>query len=253
MTLEIYPNFLTLLLFLLRSRGQAKHTFIGRFCLGRMQFFARRVDWCAVEEVALEREYSFVRQMFRPEASLTVVDLGANIGMFSMYALSVWPSATVYSVEPSPRTYRLLERNRLANPGLHWHVYRYAVWKDDGETQFEEREYSTSSRIASAGVESTVVPTISLPTLMARHVRAPVDLMKMDIEGAEEVVLRESGTVLQEVANLVVEVHPQVCDSDRVIGMLRKNYRFLYRIPGRRSSKPLLVASQCRYAFPEYV
>jgi hypothetical protein len=76
--------------------------------------------------------------------------------------------------------------------------------------------------------------------------------MKMDIEGAEEAVLCGSETALRSVDRLVVEVHPQLCDQDWVIAVLRSTYDFLYRIPGRRSAKPLLLASHQPYPFPDY-
>jgi len=92
----------------------------------------------------------------------------------------------------------------------------------------------------------------SLETLCQRHVGADVDLMKVDIEGAEEAAICGHERALARVANLVVELHPDLCRHDRVVASLRGSYEFLYRVPGRRSSKPLLLASRSRRPFPEY-
>ena len=249
---RILVNPVSAFMFFLKGQHGSTGSDLGKFHLANMQFYARFKDWCAVQEVALEQEYSFVESVLGNESSLTIVDLGANIGMFSMYVLSLWPSAIVHSLEPSQHTYQVLERNRLANPGLNWHNYHYAAWKTDGQMRFENREYSTSSRIGAEGAGDEVVPAISLTTLLSQHVCVPVDLMKMDIEGAEEAVLCGSETALRSVDRLVVEVHPQLCDQDRVIAVLRSTYDFLYRIPGRRSAKPLLLASHQPYPFPDY-
>jgi FkbM family methyltransferase len=249
---RILVNPVSAFVFFLKGQGGSTEADPGRFHLGRMQFYARFKDWNAVQEVALEREYAFVEAVLKNRPSSTVVDLGANIGLFSMYVLLMDPSTIVHSLEPSQSTYQVLEHNRSANLGLNWHTYRYAVWKADGEVPFENRDYSTSSRIGLNGIGDEVVPAISLATLLARHVRTPVDLMKVDIEGAEEAVLCGSEPALQNVDHLVVEVHPQLCNQDRVVATLRSVYDFLYQIPGRRSSKPLLLASHQPYLFPDY-
>jgi FkbM family methyltransferase len=146
-------------------------------------------------------------------------------------------------VEPEHSTYDLLLRNHSANPGLRWFTYRAAMWKDDGEVALESQELSTSSRITSGPGRQEIVPAISLPTLIHRVVQSPVSILKIDIEGAEEVALSGHHSVLSRVAHVIAEVHPQLCNSNRVIDTLRLSHAYLYRVPGRRSSKPLLLST----------
>lgn len=226
---------------------------LGKFHLGEMLFVARPNDWVALEEVVLEGEYSLLELIFNGASPKLVVDIGANIGMFSMYVLSRWPSVKVFSVEASQQTYEVLERNRLLNPRHRWETIRYALWKENGKISFENRTYSTSSRIDSDVTNGKLVPSIDLPSLLLTHVGAYVDVMKIDIEGAEEAVLCGNEDLLRtHVENLIVEVHPTLCNHDRVVETLREAYDFLSYVPGRRSSKPLLVASRRSYGLPEY-
>jgi FkbM family methyltransferase len=239
------------LAFLLSCKIPAlRQRFVGDFRLSGLRFSARPADANALTEVLVAREYACVDQVLGQLEAPTIVDIGANIGMFSLFCLSRRRQADVLAVEPAPATFRLLRRNAGRNPSLKWRTLRYALWSRDGEVGFEGREHSTSSRVSPSGGEVTAA--ITLETLCSRHVGSDVDLMKVDIEGAEEAVICGHERVLQRVANLVVELHPSLCRHDRVVASLRGAYQFLYRIPGRRSSKPLLLASRSRRPLPEY-
>jgi FkbM family methyltransferase len=222
------------------------------FALDGVALEARPCDWCAVEEVLLDGEYDFVAGLFDGTAPASIVDLGANIGTFSARCLSLWPDASVVAVEAARDTYELLERNRRRNPARDWTALQGAVWSEDGFVSFAAAAQSTGSRIAIDGEGTARVPAVRLHTILARHARGTVDLLKMDIEGAEEAVLTDAEASLARVRTLVVEVHPQRCDHDRVVSLLREHYAHLAYVPGRRSSKPLLVASRAPVALPAY-
>lgn len=137
----------------------------------------------------------------------------------------------------------LLPRNRSADPGLRWFTHRAAMGKDDGEVAFESHELTTLGRIACASGGQEIVPAVSLPTMIDRVVRLSVSILKTDVEGAGERALSGDQSGLAEVAHVIAEVHPEVCNSGRVIDTLRLSHAYLYRVPGRRSSKPLLLST----------
>jgi FkbM family methyltransferase len=237
--------------FFWRSQDHAGSSPIGQFRYGNLEFVARLKDWNAVQEVLIEKEYGFVAGLHfgnRP----SVIDLGANIGMFSLSIFSMWPSARVYALEPSLATFQILDCNRAANPALDWHIYRMAAWQSDGEVSFENRPYSTSSRINDSGIEIERVPAVRLETLLNQHVREKVDLLKIDIEGAEGVVLERSAAVLPEFEHVVVEIHPAAEPTINIPAILQDAFPYLYRVPGRRSNKPLLLATRAAQQLPPY-
>lgn len=223
----------------------------ARFHLGNIPFSIRPADWFAFEEIVLEREYDFICTLFPAAPPQNVVDIGANVGLFSMYAFSLWPSATVHAIEPGAATFERLEANRLANPGLGWHTYRAAAWSSDGEVPFETADVSTSSRVAHTATEETV-PAVSLDTILSRVAGGRVDLLKLDAEGAEEEILCGHEALLRRVDQIALELHPALCDADRVVASLASTYRFLHRLPARRSAKPILMASPDRLPYPLY-
>lgn len=217
-----------------------------------LRFSARVCDWSAVEEVLLDFEYGFIGQLFETAASPVIVDLGANIGMFSLYALSLWPKATVLSVESSTATFELLKRNHDRNPGMAWKAHHAAVWKENGTISFKNTGSSTGGHICCSGSADETVPAATLGSLLESNGVGKIDLLKMDIEGAEEAVLAECAPLLERVGAIIIEVHPTSCDARRVLDILKKEFIFIYGIPGRKSSKPLLLASRRTLPLPEY-
>ena len=222
---------------------------LTKFKVGDVPFLARPQDWFTLEEILLEAEYDFIEHIVDKPSLNSVVDVGANIGLFSIYILSKWPSVKMYSIEPSQSTYQILEQNRKLNPNLNWQTFRYALWKHNGHVNFENKEYSTGSRINLDLKTTEIVPAINLPTLLSKC-GVPVDVMKLDIEGAEEAVLTDNQDTLQSINTLIIEIHPHLCNQERIVTILREIYNFLYYIPNRRSSKPLLVASHKAFSLP---
>jgi len=226
----------------------------ARFRVGAVELLVRHEDRFALEETVRFQEYGFLAALGAGTDPPVVVDLGANIGLFSAHVLSMWPRAVVYSFEPSPETYKVLEGNRALNRGFAWNTYPWAVWSEDGQVDFWQGRHSTSGSIltgAKRGIGSVDrVRTISLQTLMCTCAEKRIDLMKMDIEGAEGEVLRTGASVLDAIEHLVVEVHPELCMPTDVERVLRRAYPYIFQVPGRRSSKPLLLASRSQWPLP---
>ena len=245
----------TLWFALQRRRRPSASSPTAVFRLDGVALEARPRDWCAIEEVLLDGEYDFVAALFPDQPPARIVDLGANVGAFSARCLSLWPHASVLAVEAAGDTFDVLDRNRRRSPTRDWTVVRGAVWSEDGTVTFEAAEQSTGSKVVSADAATNVVsvPAVRLRTLLERYGSGAVDLLKMDIEGAEEAVLEDAPELLDRIDTLIVEVHPQRCDTDRVVGLLREHYGHLAYVPGRRSSKPLLVAARRPLALPDYV
>lgn len=230
----------------------------AEFSVASLCFLVRPEDYFALQEVVLDSEYRFLELIPGKVPPETVVDLGANIGLFSGYVLSIWPGATVHSVEPAGSTYRQLEKNRFLNPSFRWHTLRAAVWTRDGDVALSAESTSTSRHVVlSADMASglglnEVVPGLRLGTILQECVRGPVDLLKMDIEGAEGLVLEDVGDNLRRVRHLVVEVHAPACSPRRAYSLLSRTYELIHCVPGRRSSKLLLVASHEPWPLPPY-
>jgi FkbM family methyltransferase len=141
-----------------------------------------------------------------------IFDLGANAGFATLYFSRRYPDARIFAVEPDPVTYERLEHNvgNLSRVTL----LRQAVGDADGPLRFFPSTNSVaSSLIARPGAEPPVEVTgATIQSLMATAEVDHVDLLKVDIEGAEFAALRVAP--LDRVGELIVELHYDLVDED---------------------------------------
>lgn len=155
-------------------------------------------------------------EVYRPVVEVVgecrqVVDLGANIGLASRYFLAAYPAARVLAVEPNAETFALLERNLAAVPGGRGRAVRAAVWGRStplrvGEVGGDRRYDCVSVSEAVAGGGDTV-PGVTVDELCDRHGLARIDLLKVDIEGAERQLFTGNTSWLDRVGTIAIEFH----------------------------------------------
>ena len=156
-----------------------------------------RTIWLAqVMEIIAEDCYGVQRLSPRPR----VIDGGANIGMFCLWVLWKRPEARIVAVEPDERNLGYLERNLGRFLETHVQLLRAALGRTRGETILGGITSDSMRTGVSNGVR---VPTLALADLLDED----VDLLKLDIEGAEEDVLAAAGGSLRRVRRVVVEAH----------------------------------------------
>jgi FkbM family methyltransferase len=151
-----------------------------------------------------------------------IVDGGANLGMATLFFRLRFPAARVVAVEPHPEAFRLLEANTRglgdgveriqaalsAQPGevwLHAQVGEAASLVSSLQAELPELTEGSAFRVAALG----------LSALLARLGR-PVDLLKLDIEGAEYALLQSAAGEdgLAGVRAVVIEYHLTPEDPD---------------------------------------
>jgi FkbM family methyltransferase len=131
-----------------------------------------------------------VTALFRSklQPGMRVIDIGANIGYFTMLAASlVGPGGHVLAVEPNPRNVRLLEASRRANGFDHVTVAQIAAGRETGllilNTSFSNGTTSTPSDELAQFLSAEAVPSLRIDSLLTSDEK--VDLIKVDVEGAE--------------------------------------------------------------------
>ncbi len=132
-----------------------------------------------------------------------ILDCGANIGISVLNYLRRHPKASITAFEPDPCAARALRRNLSVNGASEVRVVEAAVWTETGRVPFF-MEGADGGRVLSGEMASaTLVESIDLKDFLA----GPVDLIKMDIEGAEFKVIPHIADRLSLVGNLIVECH----------------------------------------------
>ena len=130
-------------------------------------------------------------QIIKP--SMTVVDVGANIGYYSLLAAKlVGNNGRVFAFEPDPAYYTLLKKNIEAN-GLCAIVesFRLAIGNTDNKAiLFLGKCTSTSLfKVPDITIQTVVADVLTLDSFFAQRHWPPVDVIKIDVEGAEKMAL----------------------------------------------------------------
>lgn len=139
-----------------------------------------------------------------------VLDLGANVGLFSAWATGRWPGARITAVEPDPGNFAILDRcARLNADRGAWELVPAAAGTSKGVMRFvtgagsESHEAHPDER---AG--STEVPVTDAFELLAN-----ADLVKIDIEGGEWALLGDARLARIPARAVVLEHHGRLCPA----------------------------------------
>ncbi len=162
-----------------------------------------------------------------------VIDLGANIGLASLYFANRYPTCRLFAVEPHPDTYRMLVHNlrELVDSGR-CRTLRAAVWGSEkalvADLSHGSDHYSAFATQEGLGGENQEETMTGLPILkiIAESEFEKIDLLKIDIEGAEVELFKGESNWLNEVRAIAIEFHG---DSRKASGFdrLMQEYRFI--------------------------
>jgi FkbM family methyltransferase len=165
---------------------------------------AHTLDLSVVNEAAFLNPYlksGYVR--IAPDA--TVIDVGANIGDFTIQAARLCPNGRVIAIEPLKEAGALIERQAALNGLTNITWICAALSGADGATS-ANREGSIYATAASSAQQ---VPMMSLGRLVADLGLVRIDLLKLDCEGAEWDILPAAEPLLGRVRQICMEYHAE--------------------------------------------
>jgi FkbM family methyltransferase len=142
----------------------------------------------------------FISGFLKP--GMVFFDVGAHIGEYTLIgSRGVGPTGAVHAFEAQPDTFALLKRNCATNRAENVKLNRAAVCERQGEVEFDiSAEPAMSSMAAAVDVERKRarirVPGITLDQYCQTHDTWP-SLLKIDVEGAELLVLRGAADLLR--------------------------------------------------------
>lgn len=184
----------------------------------RKQGFAFKVrgamDVWSIKETFLDRFYT--RYGFAIQPGWQVMDVGAGVGDYTLFAAHAGHTVQVFAFEPFPGSFDLLQENIRLNKVPNVQVFPHAVDAISGDAlldlsggeplQFQSRlEQGTISR------KSLQVHVRSLESILLQLGLDAVDLLKLDCEGAEYSILMKSPpAVLARIKHIVMEYHDSV-------------------------------------------
>lgn len=165
------------------------------------------LDWKVIEETWTENVYRIHQWQFAEDA--VFVDIGANVGSVSLFVDNFnkdrEDKIRVFAIEPEPHNLSLLQKNIKNNPVENVTVINKAIWHQNKEVLITNRG-GNSSIFEIEGVEQTKVQAITLEKLFRENNIKHVDVMKIDIEGAEfDLIINASEKTLAKIKYITLE------------------------------------------------
>ena len=160
-------------------------------------------DTILYKDVLLNEQYA----IDLPFSPTTIVDAGANIGMAAVYYANKYPTARIVAIEPEASNFAVLLRNIERYPNIV--AIQAALWNKDGQVKVGGRDPDRrAGHWAYVTREHNGIPVraITMRTLMSEMNLDFVDILKVDIEGAEKEVFDRCDW-LNRVRVVAIELH----------------------------------------------
>jgi FkbM family methyltransferase len=171
--------------------------------------------WSLFRDIWLDERYC--RHGINIHPGSTIIDIGANIGVFSVYA-AFKGAARVYSFEPFPENNACLLRNS-ANSGFEKVITASceAVLSMTGTNRLYLSDCDAGHLMFHKNIsldhvrEFMDVPTVSLQDIFRRYQLDYCDLLKLDCEGAEyDILLKSPVALFERIQSITMEIHNNV-------------------------------------------
>ncbi|MBH9974721.1 MULTISPECIES: FkbM family methyltransferase [Bartonella] len=163
------------------------------------------------KQIFVDNEYDSLNL---PETAKTIIDLGANIGLSVFFFIKKFPDARIVAVEPDAVNFSIMEKN-LEKFSKSVSLLQAAIWPTDGEVTLVTEDDNHASlgawgvrTEASNGNPALSVKAVSIPTIMKQYDMDFVDILKVDIEGAEyELFEKNYEDWIDKVGLVIIETH----------------------------------------------
>lgn len=162
-------------------------------------------DVAAFEQVFINREYDL--PLHSPDPKF-IIDGGANVGCASIFLAQRYPNASIYAIEPENSNYEVLVRNAKHYKNIT--PIEAALWNEDTFVEIANPlDNKWSFRVQnSSRTSSSCVRAVTVASLMDKAGIDRVDILKLDIEGAEiELFDAKCKEWIDRVDVIVIELH----------------------------------------------
>ncbi len=168
---------------------------------------------------------------FVPAQGFVCLDIGAKIGAVSARWRTTNSRGTIIAVEPHPRTFARLNRNKLLNKWKNVECVHAALSASSGTVLMDVSKAHTMAIVDSAAHGGATVVSLTLDDLMRRRGIKRIDLCKIDVEGHEEEILKGAAESLPLIERLAVEFHSRSL-RDAVVARMESNFEIVRETGG---------------------
>ncbi|WP_298148005.1 FkbM family methyltransferase [Flavobacterium sp.] len=192
-------------------------------------------DYKVFTQVFKDEQYKSTLEAYRknfnqePECFL---DCGGNIGLTSIFFKAAVPNVKICIVEPDTENFKFIEQNFCENNLTDAHLFKSGIWSSDTFLEVNS-SYGDGNHWAKSVQETTTdtgLHGISISDLQNRLKWPIIDILKIDIEGAEAEVFntqKSDLTFLAKTKVLAIEIHEDVIEKQTILDVLDQ-YNFGY-------------------------
>lgn len=188
-----------------------------------------------IKEIFVDESYRFSTNSEKP----IIYDCGANVGTSCLYFKKLYPKAQIKAFEADEKIAAILQENITKNNLDNVEVINKAVWKNNDGISIAIEGADSASIYGNS--QKTNVPSIRLREAIAQE--SQIDMLKMDIEGAEVEVIKDCADELAKIQHVFIEYHSyqgHVQELSEILEIL-ENQGFQYFIQNEQSLKSPLV------------
>ncbi len=218
--------------------GENEAVYISKFKMNQITFKIRKhpsSDIDVLEQVFHYNQYQDVVEAYNAvfdNKSPNIIDAGANIGLASLFFKSVFKTCNLVAIEPETNNFKLLSDNintnqikaQLLNSGI-WSQTTYLKIKSDFRNQND-----WSFRVEETDDSSGGIHAITINDIVKNNSWTTLDILKIDIEGAEKEVFdpeKSNLDFLKITKCIAIEIHDEFnCRQD--IYKILKDFGFKY-------------------------
>jgi len=163
-----------------------------------------------LSQINLDRIYD---RFLKNQKDMIILDIGANIGLFTLYAKD--SASHIFSVEPTPSHQKLFEK--INGPYDNVTLVKAALSGTDESMNFYICDYnSTCNSLIERGTDVIKVEGLTFKSLLEKYNIDHVDFCKIDIEGSEMLAITEETLkpVYDKIDRMFIEVHATYCGPD---------------------------------------
>lgn len=198
------------------------------------------VDLMALSDACLLRDYE--RYGFKVRNGWTIIDAGAGIGSFAIPTALEQPGCTIAAFEPHPETFFLLQENIRQNSVVNVEPFPFALGSQGQAKLYLGGHGPLQSSTIPPENRSSRTVDVKVRSLesIVHSLRRPVDLLKMDCEGAEYEVLMSAPTeCFRMIHRICLEYHDLVTEfnHDDLVSLLEQLHYRVETFPHRSCNR----------------
>ncbi|MCH8557618.1 MAG: FkbM family methyltransferase [Balneolia bacterium] len=172
-----------------------------------------------LKNIFVDNEYS-LPEGHRIDRDSVILDVGGNIGAFALYAQKWSPNAKIYSFEPNPQVFPLLQSNTKGHKNIS--VLNYGLGSSDKVVELYQNPFNTGATSTTHKITGSNVVNVQIKNALSQIIELGVEkiaVLKIDTEGAEVEILESLEPVLDKVEIIMLEYHSKI-DRANILSIL---------------------------------